>query len=325
MILVLLTGALSAGVLAQPGDPFAFLQPTVTITQKDRQAMDAGRTMVRIVPGRPREIGIATAARTRVDGARLAAWYREIASLRRSAYVPEIARFSNPPRLDDLNGLTLEDTDLEVLRRCRPGNCDMKLSRDEIVQMGRDIPGSQAQWDRVGVERAFRQMVLRRAERYLEHGRQDGPPPPAFLGQISRLREYITGYRLSRETDLDVESLLYWSKERFHGKPVVAVSHVAITRGAGGRLPDPLIVTRQVFATHYLDGAWAAAAILAGDGDARYLVYVNHSELDLLRGVFGGIVRAAVQRELTKRASGLLEGIRARLESGDPPSGATKR
>lgn len=324
MIIGLMSRVGWTAVVTLLANPFAFLQPAATITERDRQTLDTGRPIARTVAGRPREIGIVTAVKVRVEDDRLVAWYRDIASLKRSAYVPEIGRFSDPPWLTDLDGLTLDETDLNDLRRCRPGACGLKLSNDEIAQLGRDVPGPRSQWRLPEVQHAFRVLVLRRSQHYLGHGRNDGPAPPIFLSvNAPRLADYLATYR--QASDNDVESFLYWSKERFRGKPVVSVWHVAIARGGGLGVPDPVIISRQVFATHYLNGAWSVAAIVSDDSATNYLVYVNHSELDLLHGLFGGFVRAAVQRELKEQAALLLQGIRDRLESGDPPPGPSTR
>src|SRR4029450_5229972 len=70
-----------------------------------------------------------------VDGERLVAWYREIEALKKSQFVAQIGRFSNPPRIEDLEPLTLDETDLDDIRRCTPGDCGLKLSDAEISHL----------------------------------------------------------------------------------------------------------------------------------------------------------------------------------------------
>jgi hypothetical protein len=116
------------------------------------------------------------------------------------------------------------------------------------------------------------------------------------------------------------ENFLYWAKDAFGGKPIVSVTHVTIVHGPGGPEPDVLVAGRQVFATHYIDGAWSVTALMPGDG-SNYLAYVNQSEIDLLDSWYGGLLRRVVERRLRDEAADVLNGLRRRLESGEPPAG----
>jgi len=85
-------------------------------------------------------------------------------------------------------------------------------------------------------------------------------------------------------------------------------------------LPDVLIVGRDVFSTHYVDASLSVTALMRGDTDSmNYLVYVNRTEVDMLHGVFGGMIRGAIQSHL-KKATNMLADLRKRLESGAPPN-----
>ena len=59
---------------------------------------------------------------------------------------------------------------------------------------------------------------------------------------------------------------------------------------------------------------------MRGDpGGSNYLMYVNRSEMDMLRGLFGGIVRWVMERRLKAKAAKVLQGLKRRFESGEPP------
>jgi hypothetical protein len=49
-----------------------------------------------------------------------------------------------------------------------------------------------------------------------------------------------------------------------------------------------------------------------------YLAYPNRSDLDVLSGLWGGLVRMVLERRLKAEATGVLEALRARLETGPP-------
>ena len=51
----------------------------------------------------------------------------------------------------------------------------------------------------------------------------------------------------------------------------------------------------------------------------NYLVYLNRSEVDLVKGAFGGLVRETIEDRLKTESESVLQSLRQRLESGDPP------
>jgi hypothetical protein len=308
--------ALAAAVMAVAwADPFAFLNPTAALSEKEQRRLADGEAIVRTVRSRPREVTLVSAVRIAVDGPRLVSWYRSIEQLRASTYVPEIGRFSSPPRIEDLERLTIEPVDVDELRRCKPDDCGLKLRPAEIVELKQSFTQPRdLQLEAIQV--AFRRVVLGRAQEYLRSGRPDGPPPPVFLStHWPRVSGPIV--RFPRDPIPDSESFLYWAKEDLSGKPIVSATHVTIT-DTGSNPSSPLVVSRQIFATHYEDGAWAVSTIAHDEHGLRYFVYVNQTEVDLLGGIFGGLVRSMLERRLRSQASDLVQGVRRRMESGEP-------
>lgn len=303
-------------------DPFAFFQPTLRFDPADRQALSKGSAIARTVPAPAGNVGIVAAVAIHIDGPRLVRWMRDIAALKQSTVVRQIGRFSPTPTPADLGGLTLDPDDLADIARCRPSDCDVKLRADEIGRLhaaadaaGRSRPARDA-----AVQRAFRDVMVARATTYLRSGLQ-GPDPPAFLPanwpEMAReMRDFPHGLRPG------AESFLYWSKDAYAGKPIISITHLTIVTGTSRGEPDVLVIGRQVFATHYTDGAWSFTALVRDDS-STYLVYVNQSSIDLLSTWYGGLVRRAVERRLRSEAVDVLEGLRRRLESGDPPAHAT--
>ena len=45
----------------------------------------------------------------------------------------------------------------------------------------------------------------------------------------------------------------------------------------------------------------------------------DKSQVDLLRGFFGGLVRGMVEERIERQAPQIIQGLRGRLESGAPP------
>jgi hypothetical protein len=119
----------------------------------------------------------------------------------------------------------------------------------------------------------------------------------------------------------DVESFYYWSKEYYSpGKAVVALTHVGVTRAAkGSAQPEVAVVGKQVFATRYMNGMLTHITLSRDPASSEaYMTYTNRAQLDLLNGVFGGVVRRIINGRLKGDAATVLRALRDRIESGPP-------
>ena len=325
--LVCLAG-LAIAALSVPAseDPFAFWRSAVVVTSAERQQLDRGEPVARILSAEDQEIAVFAALATTVDGARLVAWVRQIAALKKSAYVQAIAPFSDPPMIEDLAGLTLDDRDLLAIPECEPGNCHLKLAASEMERLRSAADAAGEDWT-AAVQQAFRDLVLQRVRAYLSGGHAALPDyentstPVSPADRFSMLLRHSAFLTEQQSQLAAVESFLYWSKERFNGKPIVRATHVRIFRGSGPDAPDALVVGEEIFATHYLNASLGVTAIVAGAaGSPNYLVYLNRSDVDLVRGPFGSLVRWIIEGRVKSEAATVLRGLRQRLESGEPAS-----
>ena len=322
---------LTAAVL----DPFAFFQPSVVLTGSERQRLDRGEAVARILPGGDREIAVFAAVRVHVDGDRLVAWVRRIEDLKRSSLVTAIGRFSEPPQLEDLKNLALDDEDLLEIQGCRPAHCGLHLSASEIGALQRAAETAGKDW-KPAVQDAFRRLMLNRLDAYrvggqaalpLYENRADpvwpGKELTAAIDHSTFLERQVPEFvdhlrRFPNEPLKSVETFFYWSKERLAGRTIVDISHVSVLRSDDRARPDALVAGEEIFATRYVTASLGVTAIVRGES-ANYLVYVNRSEADVFGGIFGGLVRWIVERRVKAEAGEVLGGLRERLESGDPP------
>jgi hypothetical protein len=318
--LLLLSGVVSA----TPPDPFAWLQPTVTMDAAARARLDRGEVVVRVLPAVDAELGVFAAARLDADGEMLAAWAESIAQLKKSPYVLSLRRFSDPPEIEDLETMVLDGTDLESVRRCRPGACDVKMPADDIVSLRQTADAGGALW-KDAVQQRFREIVFSRVAAYQANRLAGFQPyadhrkpidPQAAFGLLLGRSPYLTSDAFA---DADTESFFYWSKEQYGtGKPVIGVTHVDIVRP---RMPNAVrvaVVSRDILATHYRNASVGLTAVAEDATGQRYLIYVNRSQLDVLGGHFGGWKRAIVEGKLKNESAGVLNEVRRRLESGPP-------
>lgn len=319
VIAVLLTGQwLAASVAPQKTDPFDFLRPTIQFSADDKKALDERGIVLRMLPASGHELATMVATSLNIGPDVFVAKVRNIAALKRGPKVPQIEKFSASPTIEDLQHLTLDDSDLETIEHCRPNGCSLKLNSDEIERLHRArTPGAADPAE--GVQRAFRQIVLERAKSYLATGTQDSKDQFLTLMQHSpfvlrapQLVDYLEHYPSARL--IGAESFLYWSKETYAWNPMISVTHVTILRSHGdGPLPEVLVISRDIFATRYTGGSLVLSALVRDPSlppAQRYLVYVNRTWVDGVRALW----RPFVEYRVKSQAKKVFAGVRDRLE-----------
>ncbi len=319
----------------QPAGPdaLAFLRPWVTVSADEQQRLDRGEVVALTIGGDDRQIAILVLARLQAGPERLVEWARAIEQFKRGPFVQAIGRFSEPPVLADLDRLTLDDDDADDAIACRPGDCKLKLTADEMTAFKR-FRGQAAAPRREGARAAFRRVVLDRLLAYRaggfdrlapiadRHRRRTADALAALLAASPYL-ERVPGLpdwlRRPQPAGVD-EQFYYWSKESYgSGKPVIGVTHVAIVRPppAADR-PAALVVGNQLLATHYSAASLGLTMVLTAEGGPSYLAYLNRSELDVLARLLSGFARSTMERRLARQAPLMVQELRRRLESGPP-------
>ncbi len=329
----ILNGHLPIGVFMSAllaADPFSLLAPAITLTVAERRNLDRGAIVSRTLQSDENQVGVFAMSRINVRPEALIPHARAIEGLKRSSFVTALQRFSNPPRLEDLDQLVLTARDVELAALCAPGDCSFKLSPPEIELLrSRSRPATP---DRdAALQRAFRQVVLARVKTYLAGGLSAVPvianrSTPLDLDRVFKgifsATPPVSGVPAATEWLRDsskgakqVESFLYWSQENFGtGKPVVSVTHVGLIAPASPG--DPVIVLgKQVFATRYMTGGLSLTAITtdAATG-ANYLVYLNRTGVDLLGGLMGPLKRSVLESRLKSEVPTIIQNLRVRLE-----------
>jgi hypothetical protein len=334
---VLLFETDSSGRTAEArSDPFEFLAPWVVVSADDRERINRDQVLARVLSGKSGQLAVFVATQLNAPPDALVVWMRAIAELKRSKFVLAIGRFSDPPRPSDVENLMLDQPDLEAIRRCRPGDCGLKLSAGEIESLTAAVATAGPEW-REAAQREFRRLVAERVVQYRARGLAALPPPAdgksrrsdealsAIVEQspyLAKLPQVVAWLKDYPYADAKVESFLYWSKESYGGgKPVISITHVGIIRpGSDHRLPAILVAGKQIFATHYFEGGLGLTMVLRdATSDTQYLAYINRSQVDMLRGFFGGLVRRVLVGRVAGQAPLIVRGLRTRLESGNPP------
>ena len=261
--------------------------------------------------------------------------FRDIVAFKRSEMVLQIGRFSSPPSLADVAGLTFDQSDLEALRRCRVGNCAWKLPAAAIERFGAPVDWNAANWrDQATV--IGRRLLVENTLDYLERG-------DAAIAPVTDRRKPVDA---SAEFRALLDNL---GCDRAAAPRVLPVSRRVPTEqtGGGGRLrllvegelrheaghqPDACrhaadsrprgrwsIATKGLLANHYLDASLGLTLLFPAGTDVAptvNVVYVNRSRADALGGFFGGLTRAVVSSRQRDGTVNELRALKGRLEAG---------
>jgi hypothetical protein len=313
----------------------ASLTGQLHFSSDDVRAIDAGRAVTHTLDtGDGREVATLGAIRVAVP-----VWFytdqlRTIDAFKgESSAVLNVGLFSNPARIEDLHGLSLDDRDFESLRKCRPGDCAMQLSADALARMRREV-----QWDspnaRATADRILREMLVDLVNGYrrtgdaalMTYADADEPvsvaaefhsmvtSPPAVLEQFPDLRRHLLDF--PRPSASGMDDVMYWSREKMGPATVVGVTHLAISRTGSGPA-GAVAASRQIYSSHYFDASLGITILLDASSEGRaqtILVYVNRSRVDLLRGFFGGLKRGIMRSRTRSSVGHNLEETRAIVE-----------
>jgi hypothetical protein len=313
---------------------FAFLQPWFQVQRNQREQLERRGVVVRGLPPSDRQLGVIAACGVVISPDAFVARILAAGEDKRSE--SSAGRFDDPPTLENLAGLSLDEADLERLRLCRPSDCRLNLADHEMSTVQLALRTSPRGASPEG-QRAFRGVVLDRLRRYLSgglaalpeyHDRPEPVRPAVIFSDIIQQTPYLTAHvpavaaYLERfpfsETD-GAESSLLWSKVMMNGKAVVMVNHLSVFRPKSGpNVPTVLVAGKQVYASRYMNGQLALTMLFAGAaGSPSYLVHVNRSELDELAGTFSGLKRAVIEGRIKQEASAALAALRDKLERAE--------
>lgn len=311
-------------------EPHAFLRSHAGFTSQDLARVAAGTAVGRSLPADPDEVAVAAAVFMSIPRQVFVERFRDIASFKRNPAVLSIGRFGSPPSASDMRGLTLDSDDVEALRRCRPGDCGVRLDQaamSRIQSAGLEGAGSEER-----AANAVREYLAGYAADYLRRG--DGAlmeytdrrrprriaaelatiiqRSPYFTRELSPMRSDVSGFAGVAGSAHD--HFLYWSVEKIASTPTTSLTHAIIAAPAAGL---SAMATRQIYASHFFYaslGLTLVADTTGPTGPGITVVYLNRSRVDAFAGLLGSVKRAAVRSRARSGAERLLRDLRTRLE-----------
>jgi len=316
-------------------EPYTFLSRHLGFSSADLAALDTGQVLVTLPKTtETREVAAFAIARLDVSTDFFIEKVRDIENFKKSENVLQIGKFGNPPKLADMARLTVDQVDIEGIKRCQMKSCDLKMSA-EFIERFRKVDWSSPTY-RDAVTRLVHEMLLEQLQDYLRRGnpalvkyddkasalglademRSLLKPAPYMYGYAPTFQKYLEEFPVTPPGDAsNFEDFAYWSKEDFGMKPVITMTHVTIYRRRHSA--DVIIASKGIYASHYFESSLGLTALVRNDGplpSRSYLIYVNRSRTDALRGIFAGMKRSLIGGRLRDGAKKSMERIKTKLE-----------
>ena len=302
------------------------------LTPEQIAAVDAGNAVARSTL-QSAEAVVVGAVKIRASRDRVLDYYGQMISYVDGKVTLAFGKFSAPPVADDVKGMALDKSEIDDLRSCKPGSCDIRLGGASVEALQRSVDWKAADAaDRVNA--FMRKAAVEYVAAYRANGdtalvTYDDRAKPAslqqqwrgILGNAAHFHEYVPELKAyleqyPRGTLPGGRDVYYWTKEDVGYKPIVSIVHGVIYQPPA-RTDRAFVVQKQIYANHYYDGSLAVATLLSATENGApitYLVYTNRSRGDLLRGGFGGLKRNMVESQTRKAAQETLATIKRQLE-----------
>jgi len=320
-------------------EPHTFLQKYLQFSQKDLLAMEQGEVVAKVfdMPNMENEVGAFGVVRLNIPKEFFVEQFRDIVTFTESPEVKEIAKFSHPPRLEDMQDLTLAAAVVKALQHCKPGSCLAKMSAGMMERFRQEVDWSAPDYHEQATA-LMRQMLVDYVTTYLDEGdaalgKYDDQEAPLRIADAFQevlqnspyLREYVPELysylqKFPKEQLPHVENFIYWSNEEFGLRPVINIYHVTIYTRHHPSSTDVFITSKQIYASHYFETAFGFTAFVDEvDGEGlpnSYLMYLNRSRFDKLRGSLKGIIIAIAKDRVYNGVKHYFRHVKERLESG---------
>jgi hypothetical protein len=317
-------------------DPEQGIRQRLNISANERTLLDQGKAIVREVATNDRaEILIHGAVYVNGSPATFLRAYTEVEKLVDGKGFLAAKRFGSPPTLSDLSNLAFTDDDLQALRTCTPGDCEIQLPAGSMQAFRSRIDWKSPR----ATEQAnalVRQMALSGLEAYLKGGNQalgvyeDKSQPTkvdsVFRTVVGRLTElptydrdfydYLLAYPQSKRP-LNTSDFFYWETVKFGLKPTFRMNHV-IVRQPPDKPDRWLVANKQLYASHYFQTAldmWFCVPATASGKPGFYLLTIKGSRQDGLTGFKGKLLRGPIISRTLSSVRAALELLKQRTEA----------
>ncbi len=331
---VILLGASDAAAQNTPAEFHQILREKAAFNESDFVAVAQGESVVRLLPANDKkEVAVCGLVSLQTPAEMFLQSFRESMTHKNNPAILEIGRFSSSPVFADLDGLTLDDREIDDLKECVIGDCKLKLSGAMIERLRKEV-----QWEatdyRIQASRLLKLMLVEYVGDYLGRGdaaliHYNDKPEEVRLGDAQRDLLAASGYlnhalpelpqllNPAKATITVVENAIVWSKIKFGLKPVIAFNHILVYQLKQTSGPQVLVISKQIYASHYFDSSLALTAFVAipGANPGSFLFYENRSRADGLGGAFGKLKRRLVEDKAVNSLKTILASSKTNFDA----------
>jgi hypothetical protein len=326
LYVALALAGLASTAAADASRVVTFMREAIGLSDAQIASVEAGEVVTRQLPAADKsEIAAFGAVRVRGDRAAfLRQTGSDVGKARKSGAVLEIGRFSRPPRLEDLAGLTLDEDSFAAVRECKPGDCGIKLSRSAMEKIQGQVDWKAAD-ARSRATQVLKEMLVDYTAAYMKGGtaamatyadKESPIETSAEFGRILTASPYLVEYvpELHRYAEeypkaslSGAEDFFYWSKDKYAPKPTVSLFHVVIWN-------DPhrdvaVIATKRIYASHYFRAGVELIAVVEAPGGGLYLMDLYRARIDPPKGMLAGAIMGKVRGGIEQAVGENLRGL----------------
>jgi len=215
--------------------------------------------------------------------------------------------------------MTLDKEDINDLKNCQPGDCNIQMSDTAMQQLkaGKNVT------------ELAKQMLVQYVDSYLKGGDlslsvyHDRKYPTylalefeSLLNNSKYIKEYAPEFddylRKFPNAQLNgVENFIYWEKAKFAKKPVISITHVCIYQPDDQRA---IIASKQIYSSHYFTGILGLTGLIdATPQSGIFVVTINRARAASIAGSFG-LRKQIVQNEMESAMEQSLNQTKRRIE-----------
>ena len=311
-----------------------FLRTVIGFTDAQVASVDAGQVVTRQFATTDKaDVAAFGAVRVAADKEAYLAQIRDVVTFRRTPTVLEIGRFQEPPTVADVAGLSLDDGDFEAARKCKPGQCNLKLARSAIERMHAEIA-----WDKPDARsRAtvlMRQMLVEYVAAYMKGGvaamatyydKEEPLASPAELAKLFQASPYLIEYapefnayvgEYPKGSLAGAEDFFYWAKDKTGPKPTISVFHVTLWKDPRD-LRRVVIASKQIYASHYIRVGLDLTALVdvPGGTPGFYLMDLFRGRIDPPGGMLAGVILGKIRGSIEASLGESLASARTKVET----------
>jgi hypothetical protein len=321
MFLFLALGCAATTVRAQQ-QPQTFFKQQAGLSDSDIQSIQSGQVMTKVLIPVDKKYGILVFGAVYVKGTtdQFAAAVRNVKGLMQNKVYLDVQEFSvngAPPQPSDFDRVTFSRTDVDALRNCQPGDCDLQVFNVENFK-------KQIDWnsgDRYNqANQLARKMIYEGIMKYMSGGLRS-------LGSYSDRRKPLSLYQATKDMIggsyylpadksggiyQDVvnypqdklagsDDFFYWANLNFGEGPVIQVNHVSLfPKGVG--VVKFVVASEQLYASRYIRVALQMFYCVPDTSNPKqpgfYLIEMNDSRMP----DFSGLKLVVVRKVATGKA-----------------------